>query len=105
MTRMRTTLTLLALVAVSQSAPLQAGDPGDEAQPVAAKPATGPKQESTAESSTESSVAPEQVAPPAQAAAAKDASSEATDEAEQPERFIPTQKTTADNSATFPVDI
>jgi hypothetical protein len=36
---------------------------------------------------------------------AERAAEEQTDDSKAPERFVPTQKTSADNNATFPVDI
>lgn len=42
---------------------------------------------------------------PAPAATSPDATEDAAQDAHAPERFIPTQKSSADNSATFPIDI
>ena len=44
-------------------------------------------------------------AKPAAAAAQSESDAGAVDESQAPKRFIPTQKSSADNSATFPIDI
>jgi hypothetical protein len=105
MIRMRTALALAALVAAWQTTPLEARDPGDQDQPAAAQPAPEPEAQSSAESTAKPNAASEPAAPVAKPAT-PDADPNATnDAADRPERFVPTQKTTADNSATFPVDI
>jgi len=48
---------------------------------------------------------PTQTAKPAGAAAEPEGDAGAVDESQAPKRFIPTQKSSADNSATFPIDI
>jgi hypothetical protein len=73
-----------------------------------AKPATEPAPTATEEKPDAPAPAEKTPAPAEAPASSTTAASteEATPEGEKaPERFIPTQKSSADNSATFPIDI
>lgn len=95
-------ITLAAPAQVQQDPPSPATTetPSSQSDPPASSP-TAPQADS-ATSEAAKSETPPSATPPAEGGAA---STPAEADAQSPTRFIPTQKSTADNSATFPVDI
>lgn len=77
-------------------APPQAENPGAESVPATPDPAPA---DSTVSEAAKPGTSQPAATPPAGSEAP------AAEDAQSPTRFIPTQKSTADNSATFPVDI
>ena len=79
--------------------------PQEPAKP-AAEPAPAAAEEQKPDSSPPAEQAPAPAATPTPAGTTTESADKAAEEsAEAPERFIPKEKSSADNSATFPIDI